>query len=252
VVSVVGLLLLLAGLLGGAALWVLATREPERAADAFARAAPGCRTTLSFAETGEFYVYEELSGVMVADGCEPSTTPGQPFSWSMVGPDGQPVSSVDDRSVSYELDAGVAISVARITIDMPGDHEIEVRGSDPAVVAAIGGDPDENVNRLRGAAVVVAAIGFVLGVLLLWWSNRRSRAAAHGESQFGPWSSTTEEQVDASWPPRPPTVQVPVLPHRPDDRSGVAPSAGPWAPPEPDAARRAGPDQPPPPASPAR
>lgn len=204
----IGLLLLIAGVVGGVVLWLVAEREPDRVADAFARAAPGCRTTLSFAETGEFYVFEEQSGLVMAEGCEPSVDPDQPFEFVIVDSDGTRVGAVEDRSVTYDLDVGSATSVARVTIDRPGGYEIEVRGNDVSTVAAIGGDPNENVGRIRSAAVAAAIIGVMAGGLLLWLARRRSSDGAADGPQQG------------DWPPKPPSIEgLPIG------------STSPWAPP---------------------
>lgn len=213
-VRAIGLLVLIAGVVGAVVLFVLAEREPDRVADSFARAAPGCRTTLSFAESGDFYVFEEDSGMVVAVGCEPSVEDDQPFEWSIVDSNGSPVAEVEDRTVTYDLDVGSATSVARITIDRPGDYEVEVRGSDLAVIAAIGGDPHENVGRLRLAGAAAGVIGIVVGAVLLWLSRRRA-----GDPEPG------ADRPPPNWPPRPPSL----------DGLSLSPSApaSPWAPPSP-------------------
>ena len=217
-VLVSGVLLLVAGVAGAVVLWALAAREPDRAADSFARAVPGCRTTLSFAESGEFFVYEERSGMVVAEGCDPTVEPDQPFEWSIVDAAGTEIESVEDRSVTYDLDVGTGTSVSRITIDQAGDYEIEVRGSDAAVVAAIGGDPDENVGRLRLAGLAAAVIGVVVGGLLIWLSRRGTRD-----------EGVPPEGAPADWPPRPPSLDGLSLTVPEPEPAPM--STSPWAPP---------------------
>lgn len=243
-IASIGLLLLLAGLLGGGLLWVLSQREPNRAAEAFARAAPGCTTTLTFANPGDYWVYEELSGVLEpAGGCVPSTNPGLQFTFDLRDATGRDLPIVEDESMTYDLDAGAATSRARFTITEPGTYEISVLGSDPAVVAAIGGDPEAGVARLRQGAIAAAIAGGVLGVLLLWASGRRSRRAATFANPEDPGWGVTERdklrraaaQQGESWPPALPDIrQVPVNPHAPDERrvaqlnpSPAAPSSAP-------------------------
>jgi hypothetical protein len=134
---------------------------------------------------------------------------------------------VSDESMSYDLDVGAATSKARFTVDAPGTYEISVLGNDPAVVAAIGGDPEEGVARLRQGAIAAGATGVVLGILLLWASGRRSRRAATFSNPEDPGWGVTERdklrraaaQEGESWPPAPPDIrQVPVNPHAPDER----------------------------------
>ncbi len=226
-VAAFGMLVLCAGLIGGGVLWYLSSREANRAADEFARAAPGCTTTLTFTDPGEYYVYEELSGVVDGvDGCEPSTSEGRRFAFVITDPGGNDVPVELDDSVSYDLDAGAATSVGRIVIDAVGEYEISVVGSDPAVNAAIGGDPDERVPTIRRAAMAAAAVGLVVGGLLLALAGRRSRKAATFESPLDPGWGVTErdhERRAASedeWPPKAPDLagQVPVNPHDPEGR----------------------------------
>ena len=242
VIAAIGLVVLFAGLVGGGVLWVLAEREPESAAESFARAVTGCTTTLTFGEPGEFYVFEELSGIVApVDGCQPSTLAGRPFTFTVTTTTGVEVPRVADDSVSYDLDVGSGTSVARITIPDPGEYRISVIGSDPAVVAAIGGDPDDGVQQLRQGAIAAVAAGLVLGGFLLWLSARRSRKAASFAGLADPgWGVTerdharrAEAQREGAWPPVSPDVrQVPINPMAPDDRR----VAEPWSAPGPDAA----------------
>ena len=235
VIAAIGLVLLFAGLLGGGVLWILADREPESAAESFARAVPGCTTTLTFGEPGEFYVFEELSGIIVpVDGCQPSTLPGRPFTFTVVTATGVEVPRIADDTVSYDLEAGSATSVARITIPEPGDYRISVLGSDPAVVAAVGGDPEDGVEALRQGAIAAIAGGLVLGGFLLWLSARRSKRAATYTAPIDPGWGVTERdharraEADAAWPPADPNVrQVPINPMAPDGRMVAEPWSAP-------------------------
>lgn len=226
-VAALGLLVLFAGLVGGAVLWLMSAREANRAAEGFARAAPGCTTTLTFTEVGEYYVYEELSGI--ADsvaGCEPTASDGSRFAFVVNRPDGSEVDVEIDGSITYDLDAGTATSIGRIDIDRPGAYEISVVGSDPAVVAAIGGDPEERVPTLRNAAIAAAIVGVVVGGLLLVLSGWRSRKAARFDSPLDPgWGVTERDRARRTtgsddWPPAVPSIggQVPVNPHDPEGR----------------------------------
>jgi hypothetical protein len=249
-IAAIGLLVLFAGLVGGVVLWVVAAREPNNTAEGFARAAPGCTTTVTFSEAGEYYVFEELSGVVATvEGCEATTTPGQAFAFDIRPPGGEPIDRITDTSVSYDLDAGVGNSVARISIDVPGDYAVSVLGNDPAINAAIGDDPDEGVDRLRRAAIAAVIVGIVVGGLLLWLAGRRSRKAATFTSPVDPGWGVTERDRQrraaaaadrAEWAaPVSGSQQVPVNPHQPDERRTVAPADptadGVWAsPPESD------------------
>lgn len=217
-----GLLLLFAGLIGGAVLYMLSVRRPSEVVDGFARAPVGCTTTLRFTETGTFYVYEDLGPVIkVPDGgCEPTANPAQTFGFDMQGPDG-PVVQRADAGLSYDTDDHLGNSVARIEIDVAGEYVVVVVGDDPAVVAAIGRDPDDGVDDLRQGAIIVAVIGVVLGGLLLVLAGRRSKKAAAFLSPDGPgWGPQQGgERVMVSAEP---VVRSAVNPHEPDQQVAIA------------------------------
>jgi len=238
-IAFIGFIVLFAGLLGAVVLWILADREPNRAAENFARAAPGCTTTITIAEPGEYYVFQELSGVITTvNGCVPSVSPGIDFAFELVGPDGEPVRRRLDSSLSYDLPIGEATSVASVEITQAGSYQLSVVGNDPAVVAVVGGDPAANVGRLRLGSWLAGIVGVVLGATLLVLSGRRSRRAAVVTAPVDPGWGVTERDHERRaaaqlpnpppWPPQVPTVQVPVNPHLPDEHRVPQ---GQWAPP---------------------
>lgn len=249
VAATFGLLVLLAGVAGAIVLWVMAERRPEQAVDGFARGPIGCTTTLEFGDTGTFYLYEELVGTD-ADAfaeCEPVATPDLDFGAELLD-DGRPVAARDDTSIAYDTASAVGESIARIEIVEPGRYELVVEGNDPAIVAAVGRDPELGVDDLRRGAIGVGIVGVVLGGLLLLLAGRRSKRAATATPPVGPgWGPAQRSVTDARvWPPEPPRVpQVPVnpmLPQEPVRADPAAPPAAPWAPPLPSDRR----DDPPP------
>ena len=220
-----GMLLLLAGLVGGGLLFVQSQRRPTQAVEGFARAPIGCTTTLRFTERGTFFVYQELSGVeSVPDGgCEPLADPAQTFDFELTGPDGPVVPRPDD-SLTYDTDRALGSSVARIEITTAGQYEIVVVGDDPAVVAAIGRDPDDGVQDLRRRAMLVAVFGVVLGVLLLWLAGRRSKQAAKFAPPDGATRATPLDTESSIWSPQAGSArQEPVNPHDPPAPVSIAP-----------------------------
>ncbi len=240
-----GLLLLFAGVIGGAALFVVSERRSGQAVDEFARAPIGCTTTLDFTETGTFYVFEEVGGVVdPPDGdCAPTADPVGGFDFEFLMGE-TPVVTLLDDSIEYAESGRAGRSVASFTIDDLGNYEIEVRGDDPTVVAAIGRDPAEGVDDLRRGAVIVAIAGVALGLLLLVLAGRRSKlAATPGLSDRTPAAS--DGAGPTGWPPQPPVIgQFPVDPLVPPSPI-TAPDTGPpaeqrpsdpWAPPTADQA----------------
>lgn len=230
-----GMLLVVAGLIGGALLYVLSVRRPGQAVDHFARAPVGCTTTLEFTETGTFYVYAEDAAQVTppAGDCEPTGEPGRAFGFELTGSGGAVVPK-SDESVEYDSGGRTGRSIARFDIDTAGSFEIAVVGDDPAVVAAVGRDPQDGVDELRRGALIVAIAGVLLGALLLAVAGRRSSRAATFAPPVGPgWDLHPPSETPSEWPPAPPHIaQVPVNPHRPNE------PASPTPPPPPLPARR--------------
>lgn len=173
-----GLLVVLAGLIGAAVLYVASQRRPEQAVDEFARAPVGCTTTLEFTDTGTFYVYEERSDIAAAPlgDCQPVADPSAAFGFSLSDANGD-VDRIADLEVTYEFGARSGQSISSFEVTEAGRFDIEVVGDDLTVVAAIGRDPDESVADLRRAAIAVGLLGLIIGGVLLFLSGRRSRHA---------------------------------------------------------------------------
>jgi len=218
VAATFGLLLVLAGIAGAAVLWIMGERRPEQAVDGFARGPVGCTTTLEFSDTGTFYVFEERVGddVDAFAECQPVLTADATFAAELLA-DGRPLTLRDDTSVAYDTPDAVGTSIARVEIDEPGRYDLVVVGADPAVVAAVGRDPEAGVDDLRRGAVIVGVLGVLLGALLLLLAGRRSkRAATYGVPQ-GPGWGPQPAAAPAAWPPEPPRVQQPVNPLLPPE-----------------------------------
>ncbi len=217
--AALGLFCLFAGLVGGAVLYVVAQRRPAQTVEGFARAPVGCNTTLEFGETGTFYVFEEVGAdaVEVGNGCQPVADPTSSFGVEFSG-ELTPASTDDDESLSYDVSGFDGRSVQSIEIAEPGQYTIEVTGNDLTVVAAVGRDPDERIDGLRQAALILAIVGIVLGLLLLTLSGRRSKRAATVTMPSGPgWGPTQRSGSKAPTEGGPLTGQVPVNPHAPPE-----------------------------------
>jgi hypothetical protein len=234
VAATFGLLLLLAGVTGAVVLWLMADRRPEQAVEGFARGPVGCTTTLEFADTGTFYVFEEIVGAESGafTECAPVAVPGAEFAVELLR-DGRPVAARADATISYDTADAIGESIARIELADPGRYDLVVVGSDTAVVAAVGRDPEQGVKDLRRGAIVVGVVGVLLGALMLLLAGRRSKRAATFATPDGPgWGPATPTDVP-TWPPEPPRVpQVPVNPMLPPEPVRADPPSAPWAPPQ--------------------
>ena len=212
-----GFLLLIAGLLGAGVLYVLSTQRPDKAVDGFARASAGCTTTLDFTETGTFFVYTETgSRADTADeGCAPTPTLGERFSFEITGP--ADVTPVADVTVTYDRGDVTGASVARFEIATAGLYEIAVRSEDVATVAAVGRDPDSGVEQQQRNALIVGVTGGLLGLLLLALAGWRSKKATAPVTPEGPGWGTRAADAPADWPPAAPEVaRRAINPQQPD------------------------------------
>ena len=233
--AALGLFCLFVGLVGGAVLYVVAERRPLANVEGFARAPVGCNTTLEFSEAGTFYVFEEVGAPEaeeVGDGCEPVADPTTRFQVEFTG-QLTPASTRDTTEISYDVGGFDGRSVQSVEIVEPGQYTIEVIGDDLTVAAAIGRDPDQGVDDLRRAALIVAVCGVALGLLLLTISGRRSKRAAIVTTPSGPgWGPAPRAGGQPTTAGGPFTGQVPVNPHAPP-APGEAPA---WQPPAGEAA----------------
>ncbi|NNE12626.1 MAG: hypothetical protein HKN41_10345 [Ilumatobacter sp.] len=249
VAAAFGLFVLLAGLIAGGVLYIVAEQRPGRAVDGFARAPVGCTTTLEFSETGSFYLYEEAGAEIdpAAGGCEPFASIGREFDVEFTG-NLTPASIEPDTSVTYDIDGRDGRSVERIEITRAGQYSVAVLGDDITVVAALGRNPTDGVDELRQAALIAAVVGLVLGLLLLVLSGRRSKRAAEAVMPQGPGWGPSQRPVD-SWPPEAPNLQQrPVNPHAPSEPARAERAAGSdggtWGPPSGDAETLPAPEEP--------
>jgi hypothetical protein len=227
--AALGLFCLFVGLVGGAVLYLVAQRRPAQTVEGFARAPVGCVTTLEFAETGTFYVFEEVGADIeaIANGCEPAIDPTARFDVVFTGALRPEVIADGVSSVSYDVAGFDGRSVQQLEITAPGQYTIEVTGDDPTVAAAIGRDPDAGVDDLQRAASILAIAGTVLGLLLLIVSGRRSKRAATVMAPSGPgWGPTPRATGEPTIAGGPISGQVPVNPHAPSGPPAWQPPSG--------------------------
>lgn len=180
----VGLLLAVLGLVGGAVLFVFSGREPERAVKGFARAPGGCRTTLKFDDTGTFTLFVETKGKVgnlsgdCAGADQDYDRDDEPdIELTLIDEDDEEVDL--DRVSEPDYDTGdfVGTAVRTFDVDAAGTYRLRVESSDNDFAIAVGKDPDGAQGLMRLGAVLAAAGGVLLG-LLLWLLGRRRRPTA--------------------------------------------------------------------------
>lgn len=170
--------------------WLVSMSRPAQNVERYSRAAIGCTTTLEFAVTGTFYVFEERGGdpTAILDGCAAEAMPGSDLVVELL--DGRRSVAVrDDRSVDYETSVGddlIGVSIGRFEVERTGRYELTAVGPDTAVVLAIGRAPDRGVGPLRLAAIALLGCGSVLFVLSVAQRREIRGSAGSVASPSGP------------------------------------------------------------------
>jgi hypothetical protein len=228
-----GLLVLLAGVAGAVVLFVLSQQRGDDAIRDLARAPVGCDTTLTFTDTGTFYVYIEHLGTLDSlDGdCE---TPDE----YARGADDEPtveITVTDDTGAELDLDrledeftyslddsfAGTA--TRRVEIESTGDYVVTVDSDDDDFVVAVGRDPGDTATALRLGAFAAGIAGIVLGLGLMLIGVRRSRRAKR--------IATTYTAPVPGWAIGTPAPTAPPMMQSPQAQAFPAPQqTGEWAP----------------------
>lgn len=218
-----GLLVLFAGLAGAVVLFLLARQRGDDAIGDLARAPVGCDTTLSFSDTGTFYVYiEHLGRIGALDGdCETRDeysrdAEDEPrVTITLTDGDGNEVEldRLEDE-FTYSLDDSFAGTATRqVEIESTGDYVVTVESTDgDDFVVAIGRDPGEVANTMRVGALAAAIVGVVLGLVLVLMGVRRGRRARRIATAY---SAESGWPVGAPLPTAPPMMQAPLTPQMP-------------------------------------
>ncbi len=235
---VVGVVVLVAGLVGAGALWYAAGQRQDDNVAGFARAPSGCATTLDFDRAGTFTLYTETTGSvenLVGDCAAPAEydRSGVPVvDLTLVDADGAPVAIEASSGVDYDTGTFVGASMGVVEIVEPGDHVLTVAADGEAFAIAVGGDPGDGVGLLRWSAVFTAIAALVVGGVLLVLGSRRP---APPRAVDAPWQPSPE------WPTSPPGFPAP-----PPTTGATGPAGPPMtSPPPPTSAPASPPTQPP-------
>lgn len=193
--TLLGVLTLIAGVIGAVVLVASASQRRANAVDGFARAPVGCDTTLDFAEPGEYLVFVERAGSITSVGgdCDVDAD------YDVEGDIGVVVTLVDPAgtdielnrvigSIDYDVDGFVGESQFTVDIAESGDHVVRVESDDGAFAVAVGRDPADGLSTLYVAAVVAAAAGVIVGMgMILAGRGRRKQAVP--AAPVGPWGT---------------------------------------------------------------
>jgi hypothetical protein len=230
-----GLFVLLAGLVGAVVLYLQSQQRTDDAIRDLARAPVGCDTTLSFSDTGTFYVYIEHLGTLERlDGdCETpdeySRDADDPPTVEIAVRDGDD-QEIDldrlDEEFTYALDDSFAGTATRqLEIESTGDYVVTVDSDEEDFVVAVGRDPGDAGTTMLMGAIASGVAGIVLGIGLVLVGVRRARRMRRVTTLYTARPASPVGVPLATSPPmmQPPSTQPLPSPQQP----------GVWAPAQP-------------------
>ncbi|MFT3855455.1 MAG: hypothetical protein QM733_22395 [Ilumatobacteraceae bacterium] len=210
VLLILGIVVAVAGIVGGLILLLSASSSAEDSVKNLARAPAGCTTTLDFDSTGRFLVFFERQGTItgLGDDCgggdrafgrSDDEVPDQTL--TLTGPDGQNVDLAGASGTTYDAGGFAGVQIATVQIDDAGEYELTVApddASDTNYAIAIGKDPtaNEGTLRLAGIGVIVAGV-LVGGALVLLGLRRRGGSPTPVPMPGWPQGGATTTQA---WP----------------------------------------------------
>ena len=251
-----GLVILLGGLIGSAAIAVAGVRASATTFDRYARlnfpADAACR--LTFTKAGTYEIFVETGGsTPIRDGdCRPTSVsqPVEPRAAApggivFTGEDGTRVEATQDRGGSLSTSAHAGARVARVTLAAPGNYSIDVAGASGATAMSFGRNASQIRSRSLRSALATALASLAVGIGVLAVTSRRRRAsrrriaaddlaqASTATATATAWQpSDTAWSANQGWPTAP--VPMPTAPQADDPWAadpvvpvGMTPSAAP-------------------------
>ena len=250
---IVGVILVVGGIGAGVALWVLSGSRYEEAVKNLQRAPVGCDTEFNFTGTGTFIFYTETKGEVgeLRGDCANTGTQYDHggdsrvrVSLTLVDKDGKEVDLRRSSGASYDTAGFVGTEIRSLTIDEPAQYTLSVESSEDDFAIAVGRNPKQDADTLKTVAIIVAAVGLVVGGLLIILGMRR-RPITSGPATYTttPYASGPAVGPVVGGPTAPPYTQ-PAPPPTPPSGPPSGPRFLPPPPPHP------APPPPPPPSPP--
>lgn len=189
---VLGLLLLLAGLGTGAALFVTSGSQYQDAVKHLQRAPVGCDTEFNFSGTGTFIFYAESKGKIgsLRGDCENTGTDYNhgakriSVDLTLTDTNGDTVDLARATGASYDKGGYTGSEIRSLNIKKPGRYTLSVQSDDSDFAIAVGRNPKKDAESMQTIAVIAAAAGVVLGGLFIILGLRR-KSAPGGASGIG-------------------------------------------------------------------
>lgn len=231
-----GAFILIAGVAAGIVMIAASDKNYDDSVQNLARAPVGCVTSLRFDQSGTFTVYVETVGSIgeVRGDCS-NTDAAYEFAGDDL-PDVDVVlqneagDTIDlDRDSGKDYDAGGAVgqSIATAQIDEPGDYDITVTSADTDFAIAIGKNPKDSADTLKGLGSLALLAGVLVGGIMLVLGLRRRKtpppeppeppapappfAYSGAPRAFDPGRAAPPPPPPTGWPTAPPPA-APVLP----------------------------------------
>lgn len=236
-----GIAIAVLGIGAGVVLIALSGSAEEETIKRFARAPVGCTTTLEFDKTATFTMYIETKGSIGAvDGdCGAGGTTYQRsdadlprVSLTLLNASDEEASLTAVDSPSYAEGDFAGQAHQSVDITEPGTYRLTVTSDDTDFAIAIGGKPDTDAEAMSLAGVGAAAIGVLLGGLLLLLGLRKRKSTPPAPPTNGSpamWQPTPAPVP--GWQPQaavpgayPAAAPVPFTPAPPNQTAPSAPT----------------------------
>ncbi len=238
---IAGVAVLLVALVGAGLLWFSADERHEDAVRDLARAPAGCETTLEIADGGTYHLYLETAGRLgeLPGGCV--AAPGEfelprgsepQAEVELTAPDGTTIPVVASDGIAYDVGGFRGVEVGEVTVEQAGSYVLGVGPPEGGFAIAVGGDPDDGTDLLRGAAVGTIVVGLLVAGILFLVAARRPPAPTSARPVPPP-----SPHAPSPWPSGPP-LRAPGPPSAgaggpSAPPGGAEPARSPWAPPPP-------------------
>src|SRR3954468_17401563 len=251
---ITGLIVLLVGVLGGAAIIAKGMSNYKEAVKSLARAPVDCTTTLVFDKADSFTVYietkgklGELNGDCAATGNEYSHEGDKlpKVSLTLLNSAGEEVDMPAATGATYDVDGYVGQQTRSLEIFGPGTYRMNVASDEKDFAISIGKKPKDDNDLMMIIGGGLALAGLIVGLLLILLGLRRRSPAPvvpDARNPMGPLPEWAPATYPATMPPAPPTVPVgtsqpppppppTALPGQPPIRLPDRPGTGGFAPP---------------------